>query len=322
MANSLDLTALATNVGGYCREFKEKIFADMLLGLEERLAAAGITVLDNIQDEEVLTNMVIGDMIRPGKDDAFAPTEGAIAMDGRILKARDFKADIMIYPLRLQKIWAAKMRNKKGAFKNLEDIPFHQFLVDEIVKKIKSELHKATYKAVYDANGDNWADICNGFLKLITDDIADSNIATVTTGAITSANVVSAVEAVAFGLGDAYKANPGFVQMSSTLYQWYITATEANVGRSMHFTELSQGKLFVRGTQIELINNPDLGASQRIFAYGADNLFVGTDTLADINNFDVQRYDRSLKILVDGKWGVNYALANTTNKPISANEQE
>lgn len=327
MAGSIDLSALNSNLGAYCRENKDQIFADMLLGLEEALSKSGITVLDNVKDEFILPNIMVGDIIKPGDYTTFSAGTDKIKFDNRKLKVRPFQGDLLIYPQQFEASWLTHIRKSKGTY-TADNFPFYEFLVNKIVEKIQRELRFAIFQGVYNGAGTTWAAICDGLLKKITDDVAAGNIIEVTTGVVTASNVLAAVELTVRGMGADYKDQPGKCIVSTTLYEWYISTTEDNVGRSLRFNELSgdtnkpgQAKIFVRGTNIELVQEPAMGNSQRIIATTADNLFMGTDTVSEFNSIRAQEFERSIKLMIDGKIGTDYALANATYKPISVNDQ-
>lgn len=328
MAESVNLTALTTNLGAYCRENKNELFRDMLLDLDGSLKRAGITVLDDIKDEYPLPNLTVGDVVRPGNYTTFTAKQDALVFDSRTLKVRSAKADLMIYPQEFEKNWLAHNRAGKGMMKDWEDVPFYQYIIEQILKTIKKEVRLATWRGVYNAGGTTWADICDGVLKVIADAVTAGSLVEVTTGAVTAANVLDSVEKVVRGLGDAYAEEPGYCVVSRTLFDWYVSIKESDAGRSMMINELSgntngagQGKVYVRGTNIELVKEPALATSQRIIAYTEKNLYAGTDTFSEMNDIKMQEFERGIKMLVDFKWGVNYALINTTHKPVAVNDQ-
>lgn len=327
MPGSIDLSALATNLGGYCRENSNTIFSDMLLGLEDSLSRAGVTILDNIKDEFILPNLMVGDLVKPGDYTTFTPGDDKIKFDNRTLKVRPFKVDLKIYPQQFEATWLTHLRKSKGTY-TADNYPFHQFLMEKIVEKIKAELRKAIWKGVYNGAGTGWIDICDGFLKKIADDVTAAKIVEVTTGVVTSANAVASIEATVKGLGDEYQDRPGKCIVSPTIFDWYIKTDGTTIGRSITFNELSggtnqggQAKVIIRGTNVELVKETALGTSQRIIAVTDENLFMGTDTVNDYNNIRVQEFERSIKLMVDGKIGTEYALANSDYRPISVNDQ-
>jgi len=327
MPGSIDLSALAANLGNYYRESAQQIFSDMLLGFEDTLAKTGVTMLDGIKDEFALPNVMVDDILKPGGDPTnFAPGANKVKFSSRTLKVRPFKADLQIYPQVFEASWLTMIRKSKGTY-TADNFPFYQFVMQKIVEKAKRELRFALWSATYNANGNSWRDIVDGYLAKITADVLAGNIIEVATGVVDQSNIIVAVEKTVQGLGDDYKDMPGRCIVSSTLFNWYITSTDAQ-GRFIGFNELSGGtnepgqkKVFVRGTQIELVKEAALGTSQRIITTTDDNFMAGTDTLSDFNNIRAEAFERSIKIMIDGKIGADYCLANSVYKPISVNDQ-
>jgi hypothetical protein len=245
---------------------------------------------------------------------------------------RDGAGDLQIWPKDFEKTWLSFNRagraKAKGTFKEWIDVPYHEFIVKKVMEKVKEEVRKATWVGVYNAAGTGFADLCNGILKLVTDEVAAGNIVTETTGVITENNAFIAVRDVVGGLGDAYADKPGKCIVSRQIFDWYVRTPESVAGRTIMLNQMSaaanaagQGKIFVPGTNVELIKEPSLGSSQRIIAYTDGVVYAGTDTQAEINEIEFQKFERSIKMLLDFKWGVNFSLCNATHKPIVANEQ-
>lgn len=328
MAESLNLTALTNNLGAYCRENNNELFTDMLLDLDGGLSRAGITVIDDVKDEYVLPNLTVGDVIRPGDYENFSPRANALAFGSRTLKVRPAKADLMIYPQEFEKTWLAHNRVGRRTFKDWTDVPFYEFITNQVLKTIKKEVRNATFRGVYNAGGTSWIDTTDGLLTIVSNAATAGQITEVVTGAVTSSNVLDSVEKVVRGLGDAYADEPGVCLVSRTIFDWYISIKEADAGRSLMINELSggsngagQGEVYVRGTNIKLVKEPALGSSQRIIVHTMGNLYAGTDTMSEINQIEFQRFNRGIKMLVDFKWGLNYSLVNTVHKPVSVNDQ-
>jgi hypothetical protein len=51
-----------------------------------------------------------------------------------------------------------------------------------------------------------------------------------------------------------------------------------------------------------------------------NNLFIGTDTLNQLNGMEFEKEKRWINMMMDGVWGVNYALDGATRKCLVASE--
>ena len=197
--------------------------------------------------------------------------------------------------------------------------------MDQIIKQGKADIRATTWNGVKNVNGTTNLDICNGVLKLITDGVAAGKITEVTTGTITASNVVEMVEKVAKSIGDGYAETPAFMPVNRTIFDWYVSAPETQFGRTMSVNEMVgagyQQSVYIRGTNVKLVKEPSLGSSQRMAVYPENFLYAGTNTLGDLNNMDFQKYEWTVKILMDFKWGVQFTMLDSTTMPVVVNDQ-
>jgi len=333
MSSSVNLQALTDNLGNYYRENRPILFTDMLLDLDSSLANNGIVVMDDVVDEVPLPNMRVAEFLKPGDGPAnnnkatFAPTEDAIVFDNRTLKTYPVSGDLLIQPWKFERTWLSHNRRGRALYKDWTDIPFYEFLMREIIKSAKLQIRNATWRGVRNVSGTGFLDICNGVLQLRKLAIAAGDLPTVETGPITAANVVAAVEKVAKALGDGYAEMEAYMPVSRTIYDWYVTASEAQFGRSIQLNELvgekgGQRYVYIRGTNVRLVKEPSVGSSQALTVYGENNLHAGTDTLNDLNNMMFQLFERSIKVLIDFKWGLEFGQMNAHARPVVTNDVE
>jgi hypothetical protein len=330
--SSVNLAALTTNLGAYYRENRDVMFTQMLLDLDGSLADCGINVMDDVVDEVPLPNLSIENFLRPGdgasnnNKQTFSPTADAIVFDSRMLKAYPVMGDLKIEPWKFERTWLSHNRRGKASYKDWQDVPFYEWIAREIVKKSKEQIRKATFQGVRNTAGTSFLDICDGLLEVRKQGITATLIPTVETGAITASNVVASIEKVAKAIGDGYAEQEGYMPVNRTIYDWYVTADETQFGRSMQLNELVGGNgqqsksVYIRGTAIKLVKEPAMGASQVLTVYTADNLWAGTDTLNNLNNMDFEKFERSIKVMIDFKWGLNFGMLHATAKPVVTND--
>lgn len=326
MAASVDMSALATNLGAYCRQNKNAMFGDTLLGMQSLLEDIGVTIWDDVQDEVPLPNLTTASVVRRGDYQNFNATNNALVFNNRLLKARPFKVDLRIYPQDFQRGWLAHNRPTKGTAKEFEHIPFHQYIMDQMIRQIQDEMRLITWKGVYNGAGATNVDVVDGFVRTIKNGITATTIPTVTLGSITPTNVIAKCEELAFSLGDAYANRKGYLHVPRKIYEMYITADPTATGRFMMFNEVAGQTgpdVYLRGTNIKLVRNVDLRygtTNSELFVTTEGNLFIGTDTLSELNGFDFEKEKRWINMMMDGVWGVQYALDGATRKCIVASE--
>ena len=333
MASAISLTALVANLGNYYQEHRDQIFTDALLGLEDTFSQNGISIEDGVADEVPLLGLSLGNILQPGAYTSTNFTNNVINLNNRKLKVKPVKADLLFYPQDFERKWITYNRTKKMTMKEFQDIPFWEYYIMLLVKKMKEELRYAAWTANTANVATDFTAIFDGWITKLRASVAAGEVSQSGTGnAITSVNVITELEAIADGMSDSNAAEVNYMYVSPQVYRWYVRGDTLSLGRNSAFDELggrmSLGSLpdiYLRGTNVLIKAEPaltktntGLGSEAVILSIG-NNLVFGTDTLSEINQMDFQKVDRSIKVFVDFKAGVDYHLANTTRKPIVVN---
>jgi hypothetical protein len=213
--------------------------------------------------------------------------------------------------------------------KEITDMPYHEFIMMKLMEKVGLELFWAAWGGVYAAPtigtpnpSATWVDVLDGFINLLQTEVTASAIPVVATGTLTSSNIVSKLELVGNELGGVTTDGTGVMFVSRKAYRLYAQS-DNTVGRFISFRELD-GPITLRGTGIKVIECPALdkaGKPNAIIATTMNNMFMGTDVLDSRNQIEIQKYERSIKVLIDGTWGSQIALVDKVNNPIVVNDQ-
>jgi hypothetical protein len=308
LCDSIDISALNTALGAYFRKDKDQIFMKMLLGMD---IGHSFDEWDDCKDEVVLPQLGITDLVKPADDLNFTPTSNAIQFGARIAKVRRWKVDLLIVPGQLEKSWLGKYK-KKGS--DAFDIPLEQYIMNYIIAKVQENIRmKALYKGVYNASGTTPTDIFNGILKIIADELTAGSITAVVTGAITSANVIDKMLLVYDGLDEAYKNTLTNMPVNSTIFDWAIRKFNPILNTSLISTDTQAmqnggriNQFPLPGTNCVVVREPGLQTSQRIHVTTPDNKIYMTDSMGEENNIKIQEFERSLKLMIDAKGGVDF----------------
>jgi hypothetical protein len=312
LASSIDISALATALGAYHREHRDELVAEILLDED---FTQDLEVMDDVTDELPLPSLALTDLIKPANATTFSPTANALAFGARTLKVRGIKVDLQLIPQVMEKTWLGKMKKSTDPW----DLPFEAFIMQYINSKIKENLRlQAIYKGVYNAAGTTPVTTMDGFLKLIADEITATTIAPIVTGAITSTNVVDKLELTYDGLGDAYKGVPTIMKVNSQIFDWYNRKYRTDFGSNQDYKGMQRMRRPLDGTLCELVREPGLGTSQRVITSVKENFVYGVDS-ANGYSLDVQKFDRTLKVLIDFKAGVNFKEINA--RALAVNDQ-
>jgi hypothetical protein len=312
LASSIDITELATKLGSYHREHRDLIFNEMLLDED---FTQDLEVMDDVTDQLPLPNLSLIDLTKPANATTFSPTANSLKFGARILQVRGIKVDLQLIPQVLEKTWLGKMKKATDPW----DLPFEAFIMNYINSKITEEIRlKTLYKGVYNAAGTAPADNFHGYLKLIVDEITATNITPIVTGAITAANVIDKVELTYDGLGDAYKAKPTIMKAAPVIFDWYVRKYRVDYGKNLDYSGMAKNKVTIDGTMCDLVREPGLTGSQRLICSPKENFVYGVDSTSGYS-MDVQKFDRTLKILIDFKAGVEFAQIHA--RALAVNDQ-
>ena len=301
---AIDIADLATACGDYYRENRDILIGELLLDPD---ITSKFTVYDNVTDELPLPKMGIGNIIKPGIVKTFVPTADALAFDARILKVRDVKFDLQLIPSVLHKQWLGYKRTARRSDGSHDpfELPFEAFIMMKISEAARSQLYlQAMFLGTYNAAGTTPGSTMTGINTLVTSLVASTAIVPVSvTADPTATNVIDIVEQTYDGLGEAQKGVATEMKVSPTIFDWYNRRYRALHGPNANYSGMSMGRLAIDGTMCELVREPAMGTSLRMITGRKENIAYGCDTFASAT-MDIQKFDRTLKVLGDFKAGV------------------
>jgi hypothetical protein len=288
-----DLSALAAYGGTYERA----LFSTLITGLD---AANDMTLYPNIKSKITLTKLTVSPGIRPYSA-TFQPPVNDLAYSGRVFDVQLFKRDTQIEPLKYNSSWMSQVL-RPGT--DPKDIPFAQYVWEQVIKGISSELNGAIYLGTYNAAGTGAADVVTGLGTLIAAEITGGNMAPVTLGAITNVNATSKFETLMKSMPAAYR-KAGF-----SIYCSYDQFDKYNEDYRLQFkryTELNKDGTYTidnTGGKVDIRPATWMGTSQRLIATPKENLLLGTDLLSDLNKINTKENIYTLDTGIVGKIGV------------------
>lgn len=321
--NSIDISDLVEALGDYYRENRDLLFSEMLL---DPNVTDLFNVYDNVIDELPLPNVAITDIIKPGIDPAFNPTSNAIGFGARILKVRDVKFDLVIIPKLLHKNWLAytlRQRRSDGS-RDIFEIPFEAFIMNYISQNARNQLYlQAMFKGVYNGSGTTPVATMTGFATLVTqliaaeDAEAGTGIVPVAMADVTANNVITSVELVHDGLGEAYKGVPTEMKVEPQIFDWYNRKYRTDYGANMDYGGMTRMRRRIDGTLCDIVREPGLTGTGRMICSPRENFAYGCDTTGTAT-LEIQKFDRSIKIMGDFKAGVEFQQIH--DRVLSVNE--
>lgn len=330
MANNPNLALLSSNLQTKVLENRNELFEFLTLGLMETLTNTGARVFEDIKGKLVLPNIDSVSMVQSGGTIAWNPTDDAIKFADRQLEVDAWKVDLVIDPFKWHNTYLAAYANKY-ANKGLQEIPFYEYLPKQVMKQIGADLRQLAWYGDKTLTSNTLLKVTNGWLKILKVDVAANNVEAITLGAITQANVVSQLDKFGRSIGVEYRNSNLKLICPAEIIDWYITASDLNVGRHFGFNELGNGTnnpgrptIFLRGTNIQLVEEalllPDGNGKHPLILVVEGNLAIGTNFLDEMAKIDIQQEKRQFNLMVDGKIGFNYNQASKTHKLMIVNE--
>lgn len=332
-AGFANLDNITAALGAYCREHNDTVTVLPIIGLDAEMTGRGVTMFNNIVDEMPLLSSTTKHVLQPATNPDFTPLANPVVdFDVRILKVESYKADIKIEPDKHRQNWLSHNLNGQAIYKEWEDVPFAQFIMDRTMMQVQADLREAIWKGVKTgvATANPFLDWGDGFIKRVKVAKAASTIPTVTLGAITQANSLAKVESFADAISDNMEDQAGFVHCPRQIYNWVMKAAPAEVNRVLDVNEVpgengsTRKDFYIRGTNIKLVKNQFLtaGATSQLLYTMENNLFVGTDSLVKNNEVEFQKFDRYIKMMLTGALGTQFAMdsKNTTDTPMLCTE--
>lgn len=133
--DSIDLSAISR----YAHQFQRKLITTLMTGLD---IASDIMVMPNVKSSMKLPKLTVGKGWRPFSSSTEFKTNNEVYSD-RELKVDVGKREILIDPEEYRHTYLSLMLSA-GSGANKMEIPFAQYLWDEVIKKVQNEINQET----------------------------------------------------------------------------------------------------------------------------------------------------------------------------------
>jgi len=292
----------------YAGEFSGKYIAAALLSADT-LDKGLITVMPNVKFKSVIQKASTDDIVKDATCD-FQTDQGTLTLTEAILQPEEFQVNLDICKKTLHSSWEAEQMGY-SAFDNLAP-NFADFVLAHVAAKVADRTEKNIWSGDTGTSGQ-----FNGFGTLLD---ADGDLPAgqdLTGAAITSANVISELGAVADAIPTAvYGSEDLLIYAASDVIRAYTRALggfqsggEGANGYENKGNNQSLGSLFFDGIPVVAARG---AADGTIIAAEKSNLFFGTGLLNDLNEvrvIDMAENDGSQNVRVVMRFtsGVAYA---------------
>lgn len=261
-------------------------------------------------------------MVQPGRTGS-PNFKGGVSLANREGRLRPFKVDLKLDEKQIY-AWSKTYLAKRTAVdsSDIYSFPAMQWYMNEVTRQIGKDVHGAVYKGVYNATGTSNVDITDG-LDILFDqgyatsgagfvgDIPADNMIT-SAATITQSNILTEIQALAmrfFEVMDEPLEENGVYAIDPLHYVMMINALNAQLSNSSQI-------VYRDGGAIKLSALPNITIEPRSWLKGTQKHFITLEgnlavlgpesTTEDIPSIDIEKADRSIKIFIDGEFGINY----------------
>lgn len=318
--NSIDISALNAALGAYCQHdgvYNVKQVFSKLQSFDH------VTVFDKIKDRLPMITPTIGNVVQKGETGRFNPPKN-VTFEVNILEVQPWKVDMSIDPLSHHKSYLAKREAPGSLF--TQSWIFEEYLTNMIVLAAKNDVEGAIWRGEFDPTvaADGVANplvVCDGFLKIIADNIADLNVAT--TGAITLTNAVDAFEQVWDAVPYSIRQEGMKLYCSEPVWDKYKKNYRERFGMLPYNKEYNKFVLDSAGSKLEIVPIREMGNSQRLIIDALGVMTIGTDLGLDFQRLmtEADIKTRTINMIMDGKIGVGISAfyGNGSTKLLTVN---
>jgi hypothetical protein len=301
MSLSLNTTS-AASFRAYVQDYYDTLLTDLFVSFK---SAPLFTSHEGVKGKLTLTKLTTADLVRRYSS-TFAPVTDAFTFAPRHLDVTDAKVDLKIIPKEFESSYLGMYRQKG---QDSMDLPFEGYILADAMKKIQSEMEFAIWRAAAagsPASTDKLIALFDGIREIIKDEITATTLTPIATGAITNVNAVASVEAVHAGLGDAYLDNVVDIFLNPLDKIKFIQDYRERYGK---YTTQADGSIALE-TGNAMIHVVSGVPANCILATPKENIHYGYDGAMDASMFNFEQEDRSIKMWLDFKMGVNFGIVN------------
>lgn len=288
----------------YVRDFHDKLITETFVDYTTGQVA---TPHEGVKGVKTLTQLTISALSKRYSSD-FNPTVDALTYAPRELETIKSKVDLLVVPSELEESYLGRHRQKG---QNDKDLPFEGQIISQIVSKVAAELEEGAWKAVKTAiptANDPLLALMDGYHKKITDEVAAGNLTEIATGALTNTNAVGAIEAMFGELGSGYMNKGVDVFVGSKAAQAFIQDYRTRYGTtSFSFQSDKVLKLDIGKATFRLCDGMKENA---VLITPKENLHYGFDAKQDRSLINFEQRDRSIKMWMTYRYGVNFGMVN------------
>lgn len=310
MPNSIKTTS-AEALQAFVQDFSPDLIGKSFYGNQ---TAAIATPHTGVKGKKILTILELGDIGHRWAE-PFTPNADTLDFRPRTLEVEAGTFEMLINPQKLYDSYLAEFH--RGTFNDSNLIPFEGYILNAVAGKKAQEIERSWWrgdKAASPATADKLWAVINGWLTLITDDLASGSpklTATPTSGgALTTSNTIQTIEAI-FDTMDVTNQDSSDLRVFVSPKVWTIYQRQYRNDYGKYTDNDERGRMKLDFCDAELVRTPGMGTSSRIVVTNKNNLHYGYDGITDASAWHFENYERTIKMWCDFLFGVEFGIFET-----------
>jgi hypothetical protein len=193
-----------------------------------------------------------------------------------------------------------------------EDYPYAAWAMDKIAEMVKTQQEfDQIFTGDIDAGGTDAADILNGLLTLIADDLGGGSpvLTPVTTGVLASSTIVTQVEQMDDAIDEKFRTVDMAILAAPEIFKMYRRKYRELSGYHPGNPDTdAMDEIQLDGSTTKLISCPGMRGSQRLIMTPKSNIYYAYDDPTDESVFEMEPDHRNLDVWADYWFGVGFLM--------------
>jgi len=309
--NTTEIAALRNYVLTHRDEIKE-------LSLRGAPSLRFFTPHPGVKGQEWLEWADISDIVKRW-DNAFSADADTITRRPVTITSHHHKAEFTIKPRTDLATYKGYIVRTK---QNPEVYTFSQWAIRKGTEKIKTQQEfDQIFTGDLNAVGTTASDMYNGLLTIIADDLAAGTpkLTPITTGALTSANIIAKIRQMADSVDEKYKTGMRLFAAPEVVRMY---ADAIHDGQNYHPGSNIMNNVMemnIPGRTVTLVSCPGMTGSQRLFMTTPENLWHAYDADNDQEVWEFEKDHRNIDAWCDYWSGAGFYILD--NRILKVNDQ-
>ena len=270
-----------------------------------------ITIMPNVKYKAVIQSVAVDNIVVDASCNFI--TSGSVALSERIIEPKELQVNLELCKQEFVDSWEA-LQLGYSAF---DEIPkdFNDFLISYVAGKVAQATEESIWRGTAATNG-QFQGIYTALSSSVVAGGATAPVTSSVSGSITSANVLSALDALVNAIPNTvYGKEDVMIYVPTNVVKAYQQALSGgSAGANGWNNQMNVGEKPLNFQGIELAFCPGLGASAMVVAQKS-NLYFGTGLLSDHNEvrvLDMANLDGSqnYRIIMRYTAGTQYGIGS------------